>query len=214
MFSFIFSYNRPDHLYRCAGELEQFSRVYVIDDCSNFIVKGYSHYRSKMNRGKKGYYLQWQEAFNRAKRFKDDVYIFSPDDAIDFDYLRIKQMVEGLSGAWCINFFKDHRDECWVNFKPIPININGIEARQIGFMDCAIVISREALELLDFKIPPIPKGWLNAGYSSGVGKYLSQEMKKLNIPIYQPLTSLAHHNGNDCSVMHKEERKKIPIFTQ
>jgi glycosyltransferase involved in cell wall biosynthesis len=215
--TFIFSYNREQQLYECAKEVEQFSKIVVIDDCSNFKIKKYRTLRSKVNAGRKGFYIQWQHAFNFARTNPEDIYMFCPDDAIDFDIERITKMINGLShlDKWVINFFTDSRDECWVKFEPKPIEIGGVDCRQIGFMDCAIITTRATLQALKFNVPYIPAYWLRAtNLSSGVGKFMSHELHRLNIPIYQAVKSLAKHNGNDTSVMHKEERKKTPIITK
>ncbi len=214
MLSFIFSYNRKKLLYNCAKELQQFSEVYVIDDCSKFTIYTLKHYKSRVNNGKKGFWKQWQVAFDKAKVSNHDIFLFSPDDAGEFDIERIQQMTASLKGKWVINYFRDERDECWAKFKPYNVNIGGIEARQIGFMDCAIITNRETLEAINFTMPKIPQSWLSLNASSGVGKYLSKAFNDLRIPTYQPLTSLAQHLGNECSVMHREERLKTPIVTK
>lgn len=214
MLSFIFSYNRKKLLMNCAKELSSFSDVFIIDDHSRFTIYEYKHYKSRVNNGKKGFWRQWQKAFDIAKESEHDIFMFAPDDAGNFDVDRIHKMVEGLKGKWVINYFRDDRDECWAKFKPYSVTINGVEARQIGFMDCAIITNRETLEAINFTMPKIPLHWLNLNASSGVGKYLSKEFNDNKIPIYQPLTSLAQHLGNECSVMHPKERLKIPIVTK
>jgi glycosyltransferase involved in cell wall biosynthesis len=210
MLSIVFSYNREKHLRACVKELQEFSEVMVFDDCSSFQLSGFKYHKNKVNLGKRGFVDQWQKAWEYCKNSKHDLFLFSPDDFIGFDIERIKEMVSIIdSPYYFINYVRDNRDECWVKFKPENIHPT---YRQIGFVDCAVIVNRATLEKLKWVVPTVPDYWHRLKLSSGVGKFMSHELQRLKIPIYQPFKSFAQHNGNDCSVMHPFERIKRPIF--
>lgn len=205
---FIFTFNRPEMLANSIRELAEFGNVTVIDDGST-ITPTHNPTYSFPNGGKKEFWHRYNFAFNLTKKSDADYFLFVPDDFSLYDLERIKRQVHSFrrNNKWVLNVMRDKRDECWVRGAPVYINE---EIRCVKFCDCGFLTTKKVMRLLEHKILPVPPEWHERATSSGVGAQLSNRMKKLRIPIFQPLKSYVHHGEHD-SVMHYLERKKYPL---
>jgi len=127
--------------------------------------------------------------------------------------IKIKEIHEQhKSHPYVYNIVNDGRDCSWNKIQPVQIDN---ETYKVGFTDCGFFCNRKVLELLAFKINPIPESrfFHNEFASSGVGEQLTRRLNALKIGIYKPIKSLAFHGDHE-SVMHKELRKKQPIISK
>ena len=85
----IFSYQRRDMLERLLSEvMGRGQRVIVIDDGSDFKLD-YVEWISMPHGGKKGFWKNWNKAFNLFNESGDDFVLFIPDDVKDIDFEKI-----------------------------------------------------------------------------------------------------------------------------
>lgn len=160
------------------------------------------------HRGKKGFWMTWQEIILDSKDNEADLYLFMPDDFENIDIDKIKEIHKRMNGPYIYNIINYGKLENWINFKPIDLG----EEWQVGFNDCGFFCNRETiLKLTNLKEPP-PARWNNPNISSGVGQQLSNQCKNYKIPCYVPKKSLAYHGDHD-SQMNYEERKKNPLIS-
>lgn len=214
--SYIFHYNRPQFLYANASELARIGNVTVVDDRSEFDVKGYPVLVMSMHGGKDAFDAMWARAIADAKTSNADVFIFSPDDVGNWDLTALLTLVGALEGThspWAINFLRDNRDVNWNTLTPKEANIiSQVPTQRVYFCDCALIVPRHTLALMNWNVPTGLRKKYNLE-SSGVGRWLTDKLNELNVPIYRPQRSFAEHLGNAHSVMHPILRLKEPITT-
>jgi hypothetical protein len=162
-------------------------------------------------RGKRGFWRTWDDMLKHAQLNKADLYIFTPDDFLDIDIERIKELHEQFKKhLYIYNLINDGRNEQWVRMTPKPIDK---QTTQISFTDCGFFASRHTLEYLGFKMGEVNPKWFDLNGSSGVGYQLTIRAKSKGIPCYKPTKSLAYH-GDHPSVMHEAERLKNPLISR
>jgi hypothetical protein len=213
--SYIFSYERPWLLYANAAELARIGSVTIVDDrSSSFTPSGYPSIVMPKHGGKEHFMRMWHAALADAKERDADVFIFSPDDVGNWDLLSTVLLVAGLQGThrhWAINFLRDQRDSQWNGIMPEPgMVLRQVPTDVVGFVDCALIVDRHTLEAMEWTIPHGRKG---DERGSGVGRWLTDHLNRLAIPIYRPQRSFCDHLGNDCSVMHPDTRPNEPIVS-
>lgn len=199
--AYITSYKRPDMLQAVVSHLEANGvECFVYED-------GVTH----EFRGKRGFWKTWDDMLKHAKENKADIYIFSPDDFLNIDVERIKELHEQFKKhLYIYNLINDGRRMQWIRQEPKQIDENTI---QVSFTDCGFFASRFTLEYLGFKIGEVHHSWFDRNGSSGVGHQLTVRCKSKNIPCYTPVKSLAFHGDHE-SVMHPDERKKNPLISK
>lgn len=205
--SYIFSYNREKLLLDCARQLSTVGSVTVVDDHSDFITTLHT-LRSPQHLGKKGFHKHWQVAFNHASTTDADWFVFAQDDFGDWD---TKALIDAMrfTEDGVLHYHRDDRESVWVNYPPKRLNNL---YRQIGWVDAHFAISNKTLrKVFNYRMPNVPDRWLNLNASSGVGKYITEHLQRHHVPIIQPYKSICDHMGNDCSMMHHDERKKFPL---
>ena len=212
----IFSYNRPEMLMSLLKELHGRDSIVVMDDGSGFDPEPFldycDFYRAE-HRGKQGFWMQWRDALEILRDSTCKQFIFLPDDAENVQYDRIIQATRGQK-RYAINVINAGADRGWTDIPYTPVNLNGITANKMGYVDCAFVCDRKALELLNWQIQPVStiRFILNPLISSGVGCQLSRRFKQLRVDMYLPVESLARHGKHE-SMMHPIERKNNPLVS-
>lgn len=160
--------------------------------------------------GKKGFWKKWDLALRTAEHIDTDFYLFIPDDFENVDYERISKFHEAHKDKpYFCNVINDGRTQQWVRFNEQPYNN---EFTRIGFVDCGFFCNRSALQKIGFNMTPIDTSRMAGITSSGVGMQLTRRIHQTGIPIYKPIKSMAYHGDHE-SVMHPEERKKIPLIS-
>jgi hypothetical protein len=218
---FVFSCNRPEMLLTNVKHFDDHGfETTIIDDASTFDLTECNEYadifQSEKKLGKRFYWMQWRTAFEIALDTKDDLFIFTPDDFMDLDLEKIKEMHEALKNrAYCFNLINDGREQSFRQFEPIPRTINETECLQVGFTDCGFFCNRMTLNILKFRIDPIMQERFHADplRSSGVGEQLTFRMRNAGVFMLRPNKSLAFH-GDHTSIMHPEERKRNPLTSK
>lgn len=207
----VFSYNRLEMLKQVVSELKNEDFI-VLDDGSEFDIDSLDcDYMRFEHVGKEGFWRTWNLALELCKESNDDFFMFTPDDFINIDLKRIKKLHNQFkSNPYIYNTINDGREQ---NFIHTPVVQVDKETIDVGFNDCGFFCNRAALEMLEFKMIPIPLTRFNqSGISSGVGQQLTMRLHKAGVPMYKPFKSLAYHGEHE-SVMHKEERKQNPLIS-
>ena len=107
--------------------------ILIVDDASDFDVYKFNDvaaiYQSNENRGKKGFFKQWQIALQYLLEDKtdQDLYIFMPDDFERLDVERIIETANKMNNdfCWLINLINDGRKECFGVGNPKQTQIAG-----------------------------------------------------------------------------------------
>jgi hypothetical protein len=208
----IFSYNRPEMLRQQLAELYHYCDIFIVDDGSDFIIStDIPHVKSKVNGGKEGYWKQWAKAFKFIKESEYQNIIFIPDDFTKLNIDSFDAIFEAFNQyAFAFNIINDGRLQCWTQFDPIEDEVK----YRVGFVDCGFLTNRATIDLLNYEMIPIPESrFKTEGISSGVGQQLSNRLMKLNVPMFLPIESMAHHGTHE-SKMHPRERKKHPLISK
>lgn len=213
----VFTYNRPDMLMSVLKHLQnKVTNIAVFDDASKFNPKDYLdlcdvYNRSPKNNGKLNFHRQWAKALTYCKNTPSDLYIFMPDD---FEKIQIDNIVtlhSKFTSPYAFNIINDGRDACWTAIQRKKVNVGNIAVSRVGFVDCGFFCPRATLDRLMYFVNPTPAGWYkNEERSSGVGCQLSNRLLRANVPMYQPIKSLAYHGDHE-SKMHPNHRKKVPL---
>lgn len=206
---FVFSYDRQEMLSEVVKSISG-EHFLILDDGSPFEMDNMVKFPHE---GKAGFWKRWAFAFDWARKWDDDLFIFMPDDFLNLDLNRIKELHDlHKHEAYAYNLINDGRFSCWFPFKPVHINEDTI---QVGFVDCGFFCNREALERLEFRIDPIdPKRFqLKKNISSGVGQQLTNRFNRHGVKMHLPVKSLAYHGDHE-SKMHPEERNINPLISK
>ena len=206
----IFSYNRPKKLHSL---LDEIGHSVVIDDGSDYKALPFldkcDYYRFD-HKGKEGFWLQWQYAFDIAKESGEDWFFFAQDDISNVNMAEIKRLTQ-IEEPFAFNYMNIGKERGWT---PLGEHkADWFDGYRMGYVDCAFVTNRKTLELLHWQILPVPfERFLIPNISSGVGQQLSHRFAKLNVPMWMPRKSLAYHGDHE-SKMHFEERKLNPLVS-
>lgn len=198
----LFTYDRPTMLKQTLNHLESYGITPVVYE------DGVTH----PFRGKQGFWKTWDEALKACEKCDDTFFMFMPEDFLDIDIDRIKEIHEQFkSRPYVYNIINDGRHECWSRF-PRKQPVNGHE--EVGFCDGGFFCNREALSATKWQMKqPNPIRFKDPSISSGIGQYLTFAFTNRRVKMYKPVESLAYH-GNHESKMHKEERKKNPLISK
>lgn len=208
---FIFNYEREEMLTQILNQLHREKPV-VIDDGSSYFID-YPNVIRFAHGGKREFWKKWFIAFEMAKGSDDDFFLFMPNDFLNLDMKRIKQLHDQFKDSpYVYNIINDGRDSCWVPFKAIQHDENTV---RVGFTDCGFFCNRSALESIKWTIAPIPlqRFVKRADISSGVGQQLTVKFTRARVPMYKPVKSLAFHGEHE-STMHKEHRKDVKLISR
>ena len=156
--------------------------------------------------GKEVFWRGFNILFLDAEYTNAELYIFTPDDFIDIDLDRIKEIHnEYKHEPYVYNIINDGRSGQWTGIQERVIDEHTI---MCGFTDCGFFCNREALESIGFYVTDPKK----KDGSSGVGQQLSMRFMLKRIVMYKPVKSLATHGDHE-SIMHPEERKQNPLIS-
>lgn len=163
--------------------------------------------------GKENFWMRMDEAVNTCLSSSYDFFMIMPDDVSNIDLERIKHF-SNTSSRFVVNLTNDGRLKCWggnpKRFKDI--TVNGHKYIHVDFCDCGFITNRNTLK--NVKIYPVNKSWFDRpNKSSGVGHQLTKTFRRLLVPMYVPEKSLVYHGDHD-SVMHYEERKRLPLISR
>lgn len=216
----IFSYKRSKMLLKNLEYLSRFGQeIVVLDDNSKYSHKKHDKYctyiRSEKNNGRKGYWRQWQTAFDIVKNSDDELFVFMPDDFLKLDFDKITKISKGLTRAsYSFNLINDGRVKNFNNYPVQKTRIRGFDCKKVGFNDCGFFTNKRTLKKIGFYINEISNARFRnrPALSSGVGAQLTARMDNKNVKMYSPISSLAYHGDHD-SVMHYKERKKNPLIS-
>ena len=206
--AYIFTYKRYENLMRNVRRLKScgIDPIVVVDEIGARIP--HDQVWEHEHRGKRGFWLTWQEMLSDCKNHKADIYLFMPDD---FDEFNAFKMIESHNKhkdkPYAYNIVNDGRGACWTGIEPKKVSNRDIE---VGYIDCGFFCNRKALQAIKFGIQKPHEKFMNKGMSSGVGSALSQAFLKAKVKMYCPVSSYAVH-GNHESVMHPDERKDNPL---
>ncbi len=211
----ISNYMRKKMLLKLINEINSFNNLnmlnisldyLIFDDKSTYVLDDKRFIINDEHRGKEFYWKTFNEMFQKCREIQYDVYCFTPNDFLCYDFMRIVEYASQLNDFYYIfNIINDGRTISWLNNKPIRIND---EVNKVFFTDCGFFTNKKTLEKLDFTINPISlKRFSVNEISSGVGRQLTQRTYKLGIPIFTPLKSIAYH-GEHKSLMNPIERIK------
>ena len=199
--AYITAYNRPKMLASVIDTLHAVGIVPIVFE------DGVTH----PHRGKEGYWQTWDEILKDCEKHEADLYLFIPDDVLDFDVDRMKEIHLRFNEPYICNLINDGRHESWVVFQRQQPK-NGLE--QVGFTDCGFFCNREALSKTKWRIkqPPASR-WNNPNMSSGVGMQLTHAFTNAKVKMYKPVKSLGYHGDHE-SEMNPNERKKNPLISR
>jgi len=205
---FIFSYQRLEMLEALVKTID--TDYIILDDGSEFKLQRMHQFKHE---GKAGFWRKWQYAFDIAKATNDDLFIFLPSDFQDVQWERINEIHEQLKDQpYLYNIVNDGRQSCWGSGYA---KNHDKDSLRVFFTDCGFFCNRKALEAINWKIIPVNayrfKG--NANISSGVGQNLTKQFNRSGVLMLTPKKSLAYH-GDHPSVMHPDERKRIPLISR
>lgn len=211
----IFSYNRPEMLMSLLKELRGKDEIIVIDDGSDYSPFEYleycDYYRSE-HLGKEGFWYQWQTAFHLCNDSGHDWFLFLQDDLKDVQYDTIRSATKDLD-KYAFNVVNMGGDRRWSDITWKNRRVGDIRCYQMSYVDCIFATNRKTLDLLEWKMDPVPPGrFVNPLISSGVGQQLTRKFARYEVPMYLPKKSLAYH-GDHFSEMHPVERKRTPFIS-
>ena len=203
----ISNFERYDMLIKIIDEINGYSDAinvdYIIFDDKSSYTLDKNFIINDEHRGKKLYWKTFNDMFSYCKNNLYDTYVFIPNDFIN---LKINDIIEYSrllkDEYYFFNIINDGRDKSWLNIDSIKINS---DVKLVYFTDCGFFTNNKTLERLEYKINQINISDKSKS-SSGVGKQLSFRLYDLEIPIFNPIKSLAYH-GNHESIMNPEERK-------
>lgn len=206
----VFTYNRPEMLLNTVQHLlKHVDRIIVVDDGSPVqigLVRDNIQYMHLPHVGKEGWWKHWDRVFKVCKDVDCDRFIFMPDDFENLDVSRALSLYDSIKGdAKTLNLINCGREQWGATRVQVSDDLI-----LCGFNDCGFVCSKFILRRLKFRMFPI---YNYAHESSGVGRQLTSRLRKINVAMYCPVRSLAHH-GDHPSVMHPELRKREPIISK
>jgi hypothetical protein len=203
--AYITTRNREQMLTQVVEHLNSFGIIPLIkDDESNYDIKHPQTFTHRY-RGKKGFWITWDEILKDCEKSEAELFVFMPDDFLNLDVERLIALHYEYTKkrAYAYNIINDGRAGQWTGIQEKVIDNETIMS---GMVDCGFFCNREALNKIGYYINN-PK---RIGGSSGVGQQLSMRFLKERILMYKPIKSLATHGEHE-SIMHKEERKRNPL---
>jgi len=190
-------------LTKVVSDLNSYGIIPIIKDDGSTYKNNLPQYFRHTHRGKEGFYITWDEILKDCKDSEAELYLFMPDDFLDIDFNKIKQIHETFNTPYAYNIINDGRSGMWTGIMEAKTD-KGI---MCGMVDCGFFCNKLALDSIGY--------FMEKEYdltSSGVGKSLSRRFLKARVPMYKPVKSLAYHGDHE-SKMHKEERVINPLIS-
>lgn len=198
----ISNYEREEMLQQLLSEIRNIGADYMIfDDVSSYRINDDNLIVNDFHRGKENYWKTFNEMFKYCKDKFYDIYVFTPNDFLNYNMNRIMKYGGNLiNEEYIFNIINDGRETSWNKLEPMTIND---EIKLHFFTDCGFFTNYKTLELLEFKINEIILK--NNKYGSMVGCQLTNRLLSLKVPIFTPIKSIAFH-GDHHSLMNYETR--------
>lgn len=228
----ITTYNRCDSLllllqdivkYRCDHDIH----LYIFDDCSTdsynkvneYIRKNFTnvfYFRNQSNGGKAKYWQAIDFMFNKIKSTTFDYVFQLPDDVrLTNDFFKIAiKTYEGIHDTKkiCLNLLNDYSrysKSMWTSFQSVKTG----NVWRTGWIDLCYIAPRRFFEFLNWSIIPESQQWLlNKNRSTGVGKYISEQIVRKGLYFYQVDRSLLIHDHHS-SKLHPDHREEVPLIS-
>lgn len=198
---FVFSYNREEMLRKVMVSLDGYN-YFVVDDGSDFTIDD-PRFIKHEHHGREKWWRLWDSVLKKAGETDHSLIVFTTDDFLDIDMKAIQQRHEQFKGSpYFYNIIRDKRDHCWGHFPLTQVDEN---TTRIGFIDCGFFCNRSALDKLGYYINPVGESrFKNPLISTGVGLQLTARVRKLGIPMYRPVKSLAFHGLHESKMLPRE----------
>ncbi|NCD40934.1 MAG: glycosyltransferase family 2 protein [Bacteroidia bacterium] len=227
---FITTYNRPDMCFNLLRQIYEQKRNYkirivLVNDGSKMnyrMAKLYlqnhfpesTYIENPENYGKKYFWKTVNKGFEYASKIDFDYFFMISDDCKLTDNFFTKAIrLFKKSGSVCMNLIMEYSrsmQKMWTNVEPTIIDDDLLST---GWVDMCFISKRKFMELLEFKIFPVPVSHSgNPTKSSGVGMQISQRIIDAGYRFAQVRQSLIIH-GNHPSVMHPKERLLHPLIS-
>ena len=185
--------------------------VIVIDDgspeCPQVeVVNNKAKLIRTYHEGKRGHWKKWFIARQIALGSDHDYFLFLQDDLKEVDLETIKKFtVQGWDKqAFAINLLNIGHSG-WGQYEKKDqknVKIDDCVLSQCGYVDCIYLTNRTTLESIE--VEPVPYTWHDRpNKSSGVGYYMTGQMRLIEASMMLPNKSLAYH-GKHPSQMHKK----------
>lgn len=212
----VFSYEREQMLKSLIDEID-YDHI-VIDDGSKFSLNeiNYCDLIRTNHEGKKGFWKKWMLAHQIALGTDYDWFCFLPDDVKDLDLKAIKGLCrDEYKGNLCaFNLSNEGSRYRWGEWSTgqEDIELEGYKFQECGYVDGCFVTNRTTLECME--MPVVPDSWFDRpDKSSGVGYFMTQEMRKLGAVMMLPEYSLLYHGDHE-SKMHKDHRQDVKLISK
>lgn len=195
----ISNYEREAMLKELLGEIkvlnsENIIADYIIfDDQSSYVINDSKTIINNEHRGKRDYWMTFNDMFKYAEKNIYDIYVFTPNDFLNYNFKKIIEYgVKLIDTKYVFNTLNDGRTTCWNFVKPINLTK---EVDLIFFSDCGFFTNYNTLSALNFKMNKIVI--TDMYYGSQVGAQITERINKLRIPIFHPLESFVYHGKHD-----------------
>lgn len=196
MKAYVFTYDRPEMLEKVLESLKGVNTT-VKNDGVDFEF-----------RGKDKFWMTWDEVLKDCAKQKTDLFLFTPDDFLDLDVERVKELHEQFKEEpYIYNIINDGRERIWTSINPTPYDE---QTEVCGFTDGGFFCNLKALIKIGFFMDDME--WTEIE-SSGIGLSLTYRANRFGVPCYRPFKSLAYHGDHE-SKMHPEERIKNPLISK
>lgn len=221
----ITTYNRPKELENLLVDIAREARgknvhVRVYDDCSDDPAYApYDMVRYSKNHGKKGYWRIMNDVFRDAESWNFKHFFFLQDDCrlaegfFDLAIQEFDDIIDPNKATLC-TFTPEsvYTRTMWSHIKAQDVTHGGKTFIRCNYVDCIFMCPRTTLELLRFRVDPVPISRFinNEIISSGVGQQLTIRLNRLRKTMYCAWSSLISAHSND-SQMNQKERKRNPL---
>lgn len=222
----ITTYDRPEDLQLLMDDISRDTagknvHVHVYDDFSpmdNSVDKGYDITKYGRNHGKKGYWSIMNDVFRDAETWNFKYFFFLQDDCRlipGFFDLAINEFnaIEDINKATLCTFTPQsiYDRYMWSEQNVKDVLYGDRKYIQSNYVDCIFMCPRETLQLLNFKIDPVPLNrFSRETISSGVGQQLTLRLMRSQKTMWCAYSSLIISHSND-SKMNKQERQNHPL---
>ena len=211
----ISNYERIDMFKTLLSEIKTFKNCnihidYIVyDDRSSYTIDDPMFKINNEHRGKIGYWKTFNEMFKYCKTNQYDVYVFSPNDFINYDFNKIVEYGSKLrNDKYIFNIINDGRLTSWNDRLPISLTD---KIRLQFFTDCGFFTNYITLESLDFTVEKTTNQRENIG--SRVGSQLTKRINDMSIPIFSPISSFAYHGEHE-SLMNYDVRLNNKLLSK
>lgn len=218
----IFTYNRRRELRDLLGDLERERgdrdiAIRLYDDhtayglAAGLKAKADFYFRTPQHYGREEHWRLWCLALDHLRASNADLYLFLPDDARlcpDFFAQALVAWDELPEPGPLSLWVQEGREGAqWGSAEPVRIGPRTVES---GWMDGCFLCDRVTLERLDFAVDKPTDNWLRQGRSSGVGGFMTRQLRAAGGRMFRVDQSLVTHTGA-VSLMNPSAREREPL---